>query len=116
MAKASLSLVNDKEATGRACYSDPLYSRQQISLTQTGTWALPGGHLEYAESFEDCAKREVLEETGLSVQDLQFLTVTNSIPPGGHHYVTIFMGCICVEPDAQPQASFILENVIIDRL
>ncbi len=24
-----------------------------------GTWAWPGGHLEYMESFEGCARREV---------------------------------------------------------
>ncbi|RLC15632.1 MAG: DNA mismatch repair protein MutT, partial [Deltaproteobacteria bacterium] len=28
-----------------------------------GTWAFPGGHLEYKESIEECAKREVFEET-----------------------------------------------------
>ncbi len=27
----------------------------------SGTWCFPGGHLEYGESLEECAKREVLE-------------------------------------------------------
>lgn len=58
----------------------------------TGTWALPGGHLELHESFEDCARREVLEETGLNIDTLEFLTATNSPRiDGTKHYVTIFM-------------------------
>ena len=37
-----------------------------------GTYALPGGHLEMGESWEACAAREVLEETGLEVSGLRF--------------------------------------------
>lgn len=33
-----------------------------------GTWSAPGGHLEYGESIENCAEREVLEETGLRIR------------------------------------------------
>lgn len=45
----------------------------------TGEYAFPGGHLEYDESFQDCTKREVLEETGIKIKNLQFMSLANFI-------------------------------------
>ncbi len=42
--------------------------------TDNGFWAYPGGSLELGESFEECAKREVFEETGLKCQHLSYFT------------------------------------------
>ncbi len=57
-----------------------------------GTWSFPGGHLEYGESWEECAAREVMEETGVSITNIQFATATNDIfEKESKHYITIFM-------------------------
>ncbi|OCL09827.1 hypothetical protein AOQ84DRAFT_403395 [Glonium stellatum] len=70
-----------------------------------GTWAFPGGHLEYGESFEECAKREVLEETALNIMKIRFLAATNDFMPSEKkHYVTIFMGGVVEGPNKEPKA------------
>jgi 8-oxo-dGTP diphosphatase len=57
-----------------------------------GTYQLPGGHLEFKESFLECAVREVKEETNLDVDNTIFLTATNDIfLKENKHYVTVFM-------------------------
>ena len=40
-----------------------------------GTWGLPGGALEPGETLEECARREVLEETGLTLDQLRFFGI-----------------------------------------
>lgn len=57
-----------------------------------GTWAPPGGHLEYGEEVEACARREVLEETGLTLRATSYGSyVSNVLEPEGKHYVTVFV-------------------------
>lgn len=69
-----------------------------------GSWALPGGHLEHGEDFETASKREILEETGIEITDIKFLTATNSVGiDGTKHYITIFMTARPVDENAQPQ-------------
>ena len=58
----------------------------------SGTWAFPGGHLEFNESIEACAKREVLEETGIQIKNLRYGPYTNDIfTDEDKHYVTLFV-------------------------
>lgn len=56
-----------------------------------GTWGLPGGHLEFGESWEECARRETLEEVGIEIKNIKFLAATNDVFSTDKHYVTIFM-------------------------
>ncbi len=57
-----------------------------------GTWAVPGGHLEFGESPEECAIREAKEEVNVNVTDIRFRAITNDVfEAEGKHYVTVFM-------------------------
>ncbi|HEX6995608.1 MAG TPA: NUDIX domain-containing protein [Gammaproteobacteria bacterium] len=52
-----------------------------------GTWSAPGGHIDKGESLEQCAQREVFEETGVTIKNIRFLAVTNDIfEAEGKHY------------------------------
>ena len=44
-----------------------------------GEWSLPGGAQSVGETVEATACREVLEETGVSIQNPEFLEVVDSI-------------------------------------
>lgn len=54
-----------------------------------GEYAWPGGHMEYMESFEGCAKREVKEETGMEIDNVRFLRLLNLKEYAPKHYVDI---------------------------
>ncbi len=59
---------------------------------------MPGGHLEFGESFEETARREAMEEAGVALIDVKFLHATNDIfEPEGKHYVTIFMSALTTD-------------------
>jgi len=59
-----------------------------------GKWAFPGGHLEFGESEYECAVREVMEETGLDIADINYseIGITNDyFKEVNKHYITIFL-------------------------
>ena len=73
-------------------HSDKILLGKRKNSHGEGTWCLPGGHLEFNESVEACAQREVLEETGLQVENVKCCTFTNDIfQAEGKHYVTLFV-------------------------
>lgn len=43
-------------------------------------WGYPGGAMELGESFEDCARREALEESGLIADKLEFFDLESGEP------------------------------------
>ena len=54
-------------------------------------WVPPGGGVEGKESLVECARREVLEETGLSVELGRIAYVREFVEPGYHHCEVFFV-------------------------
>ncbi len=65
--------------------------RRRIGKLANGTWSFSGGHLERGETPEECAIRETMEETGLTIDSAHIVAITNDLFPDGGHYVTIWM-------------------------
>ena len=61
------SLVVIRDGDGRILLEKRTYPK--------GTWGLPGGLMELSESTVETAKREVFEETNLTVGELELLGV-----------------------------------------
>ena len=98
-----------------------------------GTWAFPGGKLAMNEGLEECAVREILEETGVKISNIRLAAFTNDIDrEEGIHYLTLFYVAdwksgepLVMEPDkceewkwshwdALPQPLFISTRNLID--
>ncbi|XP_060066563.1 uncharacterized protein LOC132546853 [Ylistrum balloti] len=73
--------------------------------TGVGLFAFPGGHLEFGEEWCECGSREALEETGLVLKDMAFVSVVNAIKlTEDYHYITLFVrGEVDMTVSSEPQ-------------
>jgi 8-oxo-dGTP diphosphatase len=78
------------ESTGRV-----LLLRRAADSTAGGRWCLPGGKIDYGDTAELAAARELLEETGLEAKDLAFLFYQDNLPsaPGQMHCLNLYFRC-----------------------
>ncbi len=69
-------------------HDDP--EKASSELNGAGTWTMPGGKMDFGETFEEGAKREVLEETGIAINSLQVVCVNQDMVETAH-FVTVGM-------------------------
>ncbi len=75
---------------------------ERISSHGSGTFMIPGGHLEFGESFEETAMREVEEETGLKNLKIKgVISIGNDIAYD-KHYVSIGILAESLKEDGEP--------------
>lgn len=77
-------------------------ARADSELHGEGTWTMPGGKLHFHEELEGAAYREVLEETGVKINQkkLKMISVANDIVKDAH-FVTI--GFLCEDFQGEPK-------------
>lgn len=82
-----------------------------------GTWGIPGGILQLNESIEECIKRTVQEDVGITLNTLQLLDVysgkelINRVEESGDQYQTVAIGYLCsdFEGELTPDESQAIE-------
>lgn len=95
MMDSNENIVKQQVRVGVAVFiikDDQILVGKRLSNHGKGTWALPGGHLEFGETPEQCAIREVFEETGLTITNPSNAIWTNDMfLESNKHYITLFL-------------------------
>ncbi len=62
-----------------------------------GDWCLPGGKIDYGDTVEESARRELFEETGLTCTEMKFLFYQDSLPMEAEemHCINFYIECRC---------------------
>ena len=90
-------LKDNKVLLGQRSF-DPVKASSE--LHGEGTWTMPGGKLDFHEGLKEAAIREVFEETGIKIKDIEIISVSNEIIPD-KHFVTI--GFLCNDFEGEPK-------------
>ena len=89
----------------------PLLPSGQVVLVRrrdTKQWSLPGGFVDWGETIAQAAQRELREETGLTLQNIDRLLGVYSAPDRDPRFHSICVA-IVVQADGQPQVNDALE-------
>jgi ADP-ribose pyrophosphatase YjhB (NUDIX family) len=76
-------------------------------------WVPPGGGLDGEESIFECARRETLEETGLSV-DLERIVYIQEFVEPGYHFCKFFILCRTFSGTLTLENKIAQEDFLID--
>jgi 8-oxo-dGTP diphosphatase len=81
-------------------HNDP--EKASSELHGEGTWTIPGGKMDFGDSIDGAAYREVLEETGIKINKnkLKIISIGNEAL-SDVHFVTI--GFMCDDFEGEPQ-------------
>lgn len=79
-------------------HEDP--EKADSALHGEGTWTMPGGKIDFGESPEEAAFREVKEETGIKIKNPEVINISSDLS-GEVHFITI--GFLCKNFEGEPE-------------
>jgi mutator protein MutT len=85
-----------------------LFLRRAQTAYGEGGWCLPGGKVDYGETVEEAALKELREETALDGRELRFLFYQDSLPPepDSMHCINFYFACgVSGDLDLNPESS-----------
>jgi ADP-ribose pyrophosphatase len=87
-----------------------------------GLWCIPGGKIQYGETLQQAAEREIKEETGITIKAGDPVYVFDLIEEGNFHYIIIDLlaeyisGTLQAGDDAMDAKWFSLENIDLPEI
>lgn len=97
-------MVQGKDYIGVGCGAFIINDKNELLLqkravpAEKGYWCIPGGRLEWFETFEQAVKREVQEEVGVTVEVIKLLGICDHIiKEENAHWVSPSYLCKIVE-------------------
>ena len=83
--KSAREQVFPEPTVGPIIYND----KNEILLIRSPKWGemwhIPGGHVELGETSEEALKREIMEETGLEIDQIEFIGWQDAVYPKSFH-------------------------------
>lgn len=73
-----------------------LFGRRKSGLNGF-EWQLPGGWIDAGESPQQAARREVIEETSLQLQNLRFVGLTSNVFSTDKHSISLYFEAECID-------------------
>jgi ADP-ribose pyrophosphatase YjhB (NUDIX family) len=82
-----------------------------VKWRECGNWTLPSGRVQPDETAETSAHRELLEETGATVTNLEVLCYVHSFMSGGDYWGITYLGEVSslstfTDPDEVAEVAF----------
>ncbi len=90
-------LIENKVLLGKR-HDDP--EKASSELHGEGTWTFPGGKADFGLTLVENVNKELMEETGIKVNSLKLLSITDEIVPDAH-FTTIGFLCTDFEGEAR---------------